>query len=108
MTGESLSVRDLLKQRVMHEVAKFNRERPVCCQSLVYPEGAQETDKGFRLSQHRDLDWEVQYQRALQVFESGGLTIYVNNKPVNELDAIIPVHDTMEVSFVKLSSIIAG
>ncbi len=108
VAGESLTARELLRLRVQQEVSRFNRERPVCFQALVYPQGAQETGKGFRLSQHRDLDWELQYAQAIRGFESGAITIYIKNKPVNDLDTPIPIHDAMEISFVKLSSVIAG
>ncbi len=108
VSESELTVRELLQRRVQQEVGKFNRERPVCYQALVYPQGAQETSRGFRLGQHRDLDWQIQLQRALRSFELGALTVYVDAKAVTELDAVLPLRDAMEIVFVKLSPIVAG
>lgn len=104
----SMPVRDLIRERIQQEAARFNLQRPVNFRSLVYPLGCEETDKGFRLERHRDVNWEPQYQEALDAFEHHSLSIYIDNEPVKGLDDLVSFEDNPHISFVKLSPLKAG
>lgn len=103
-----LTAEELLRQRVSEEALRFNRERPVCYQSLVTPTGAEETAQGFRLSQHRDVDQDAQVAAALEAFTKGLLSLYVGNRLVTDIHEKLTLESLDEVSFVRLGTIVAG
>lgn len=105
---EEVTLRDLIRLRIQQEAARFNLQRPVCFQCLVYPTGCEEITQGFRLPQHRDIDWEKQYAEALHAFEHHTLSIYVNQMPVKTLDEIVQLGDMPTVTFVRLFNLVAG
>jgi hypothetical protein len=56
--SERITVRDLLRERVHHEVREFNRQQDkLIFQGLVQPEDTERTLNGSKLKAHRPLDW---------------------------------------------------
>ncbi|MDH5228980.1 MAG: hypothetical protein OEZ58_10975 [Gammaproteobacteria bacterium] len=108
LISERLSVRELIQRRVQQEVEKFNLQRPICFKALVQPEGAQELENGFRLPEHRSLDWNVQAEEAINAFERKSFFVMVDGKELKSLDEQIVLTDKSLVSFIKLMPVIAG
>lgn len=106
--ADKLTVRDLIKLRIETEVKGFNIRRPLCFYSLVQPEGAENTPKGYRLKTHRDIDWESQYKIALEAFENKSFLINLAGKDFQSLDDVIDTPDSIEINFVKFNEIIGG
>ena len=105
---DSLTVRDLIKLRIETEVKGFNTRRPLCFFALVQPEGAEITPKGYRLKTHHDIDWQAQYEIALDAFTKKSFLISISGKDFQSLDDVIDTPDTVEISFVKFNEIIGG
>ena len=103
-----VSLRDLIRARVQQEAQRFNLERPVVFRALVQPSEAQEIDRGFRLAQHRDVDWERQADAALDAFGNRSFFVLLNGRDVDDLDASVDLSPPNEISFVRMMPVIGG
>lgn len=108
LASERLTLRELITRRVQAEVERFNLQRPVNFKALVQPTGAQETPNGYRLLQHRDLDWQVQLEEALKAFETNSFFVMVDNKDIKDLDQEITLTPGSDVVFIKVMPVIGG
>ena len=75
---------------------------------LVQPTDAEKTLNGYKLRQKRKLDWEEQYQRALEAFERNGFFILVDDRQAESLDEEIEIKLRTQVSFIKLVPLVGG
>lgn len=108
LVSERLSLRELIQRRVQSEVERFNLQRPINFKALVQPRDAEETAQGFRLRQHRDLDWQEQAEEAIKAFENQSFFVMVDHKDIKDLDQEITITDNTDIAFVKLMPVIAG
>ena len=108
VSGESISVRELIRNRVTQEVEEYNSRKPDVFQLLVQPAEAERTPKGFRLLRPRRIDAQEQYEKAVEAFEGNGFVILVDDKQVEQLDAQIPLRADTSVTFLKLVPLVGG
>jgi len=107
-TEEHLTVRNLIKMRIQNEIEKFNMLRPLCFYSLVQPEGAEITSKGYRLKEHRNIDWQQQFEKAIAAFDEKCFLINFDGRDFQSLDDVIETPDLVEINFVKFAEVIGG
>jgi hypothetical protein len=104
-----LSARELIRQRVRQEVAKFNaRERPGIFQGLIQPTDTEAELNGYRLKKFRTLDWERQFEAAVKSFEVNGFFLVVDGKQVESLEQELELNPTTRVQFIKLVALMGG
>jgi hypothetical protein len=113
LTTHHLSVRELLRTRVQKEVAEYNArqtENPALAyfRGLVQPSEAEQTLNGFKLRQPRQLDWQTQFDRAVQAFERNGFLILVDDRQVEDLDEMLELKPQTTVTFLKLVMLVGG
>ena len=65
---ERITVRDLIRQRVRHEVEEYNRRKPETFCGLVQPTESERTLNGYRLKQPRAIDADTQLAKAIDAF----------------------------------------
>ena len=111
--SERITVRELLRERVHHEVREFNRHKDQnVFNGLVQPEDTEQVLNGkraeFRFKTHRPIDWEAQYAHALDAFSRNGFFILVNDKQVESLDQEFVIGPATNVTFVKLIPLVGG
>ena len=107
--SERITVRELLRERVHHEVREFNRQQDkLIFQGLVQPTDAERTLNGSKLRAHRPLDWEAQFALALEGFTDNAFFVLIDNRQAEELDEEFVVGPTTTVSFVKLTPLVGG
>jgi hypothetical protein len=107
--SERITVRELLRERVHHEVREFNRQQhKLIFQGLVQPTDAERTLNGSKLRAHRPLDWEAQFALALEGFTRNAFFVLIDNRQAEELDEEFVVGPTTTVSFVKLTPLVGG
>jgi hypothetical protein len=100
--GSSITVRDLIRDRIYQEVQHYNQTQPDYFRGLVPPNDSEPGLQGYqRLSKHRPVDFEAHYEKALQVFERSGFMILVNACPVETLDTEIPLTHQPTISFLQ-------
>lgn len=105
---EYLTVRELIRARIYQEVQDYNLKEPEYFRGLVEPTNAEKVLNGYRLKARRKIDWEEQYQRALEAFERNGFFVLVGNRQAESLDQQFEVKVDTEVSFVKLVPLVGG
>jgi hypothetical protein len=105
---ERMTVRELLRARIYQEVQDYNTREPEYFRGLVEPTQAERTLNGYRLRERRQLDWQEQFQRAVEAFERNGFFVLVGNKQAERLEDDFEVKVDTEVSFVKLVPLVGG
>ena len=105
---ERMTVRELLRARIYQEVQDYNTREPEYFRGLVEPTQAERTLNGYRLRERRKLDWQEQFQRAVEAFERNGFFVLVGDKQAERLDDDFEVKVDTEVSFVKLLPLVGG
>jgi hypothetical protein len=110
---EHITVRELIRERVHHEVQVFNRQQnDSLFRGLVQPTDAERVVNGhpteYRLKQPRPIDWETQFARALDGFGRNAYFVIVDGKQVESLDEEFEVGPATQVSFVRLVPLVGG
>jgi hypothetical protein len=105
---ERMNVRELIRARIYQEVQDYNQKEPEYFRGLVEPTNAERVLNGYKLKAKRKIDWQEQYQRALQAFERNGFFVLVGDKQAESLDQEFEVTADAELSFVKLVPLVGG
>jgi hypothetical protein len=105
---ERLSLREIIRRRVFQEVAEHNARGAQVFRGLVQPTGAEQTLNGFRLAKPRRVDAEEQFARAVEAFSRNGFVVLVDDRQVEELDALIELKMGTEITFLKLVPLVGG
>jgi hypothetical protein len=110
---ERITVRELIRERVHHEVREFNRQQDkLTFDGLVQPSDAEQELNGprtlYRLKKHRILDWEAQFALATEAFERNGFFILIEDKQAESLDQEFVIGPSTHVTFVKLVPLVGG
>ncbi|HWH69828.1 MAG TPA: hypothetical protein VNT26_10605 [Candidatus Sulfotelmatobacter sp.] len=105
---ERLTVRELIRARIYQEVQDYNLKQPEYFRGLVEPSAAERTLNGYKLRQHRKINWQEQYERALQAFEKNGFFVLVGDRQAESLEEAFEVKVDTEVSFIKLVPLVGG
>jgi hypothetical protein len=75
---------------------------------LVQPTEAERTLNGYRLKSIHRLDWQAQYEQAIEAFARHSYIVLVNDRQVADLDALVELHTETEVTFLKLVPLVGG
>jgi len=105
---EHLTVRELIRARIYQEVQDYNLKEPEYFRGLVEPTNAEKVLNGYKLRSRRKIDWQEQYQKALEAFERNGFFVLVGDRQAENLDQQFEVKVDTEVSFVKLVPLVGG
>lgn len=107
LEGASVTVADIIRERVRYEVERYNRDADARAFSgLVRPS---ETER--LLSTHgkaRRIDPDEQTKVALKGFASNAFIMLVDDRQVDGLEQQIAVRPDMEVTFLKLTPLVGG
>jgi hypothetical protein len=110
---ERIAVRDLIRERVSREVRDFNsRQGELLYRGLVQPTDAERILNGtadeYHLKQHREIACEPQFEKAIDAFGHGGFLVLIDDKQAASLDEEFVIRHDTQVSFVKLTPMVAG
>lgn len=106
--ADLITVEDLIRQRVTQEVARYNARPEGAFNGLVQPTDSESTLNGYKLRTRRPIDTEQQVQVALRAFQENGFFIIVDERQLEHLDDPIPVHDNLQVTFMRLMPLVGG
>jgi hypothetical protein len=107
--SESITVRELLRERVHHEVQEFNRQQDrLVFHGLVQPADSERTLNGSKLKAHRPLDWEAQFALAVDGFTTNAYFVIIDHRQAETLDETFVVGPQTTVSFIKLTPLVGG
>lgn len=117
MPSESMTVRELIRERVYQEVDDYNRaaremaEMPRF-QGLVQPESHEAAlneplrAKGPRRT--RELDWKKQFEVAIEAYEHSRFIVLVGEEQTTSLEQTIELSASTEVVFLRLVMLVGG
>jgi hypothetical protein len=109
LSRDTTTIRELIRARVEQEVTRFNaRQDDAPFHGLVQPRDAERLLNGFRVPRHRVIDWQEQFERALEAFERNGFLVLVDDRQAESLDDPIVISEVSKVSFVKLVPLVGG
>ena len=108
VSGEKISIRELIRLRVYQEVEEFNSRQPAVFRMLVQPNDTERTLNGFKFHKPRLINPETQFERAIQAFEGNGFIVLVDDFQVQELEDEIALHPETSVTFLKLVPLVGG
>lgn len=104
---EILTVRELIEQRVLQEVALHNSATVRHVYTLVEP-ATREKKLNIKLGKPKQVDGDKQVKLALKAFEQNGFFILVDDRQVEKLDEVIRITDTTSIDFIKLVPLVGG
>ena len=105
---ETTTVREIIRSRVYEEVHHYNVRSNDVFRGLVQPTDAEVTLNGFRLRKQRQIDWEAQYERALEAFVTNGFLLLIDDRQVDDLDEVIELRQDTAVHFLRLVPLVGG
>lgn len=108
VSAERITVRELISQRVRHEVEEYNRRKPDTFRGLVQPTDSERTLNGYRLKQPRAIDAGTQLAKAIGAFAGNQIIVLVDNCQVESLDEEITLRPDTRVSFLRLTPLVGG
>lgn len=108
LPGDVVTSREVIRERVRQEVEEYNRCRPEYFRGLVHPTDAERTLNGFKLKKPRPLDWREQYDKAVEAFHRNGFILLVDDRQVEDIDALIELRPQTTVTFLKLIPLVGG
>ena len=108
VSGEKISIRELIRQRVTQEVDEFNSRQPAVFRMLVQPSDTERTLNGFKFHKPRLVDPITQYEKAIEAFEGNGFIVLVDDHQIERLDDEIALHPETSVTFLKLVPLVGG
>jgi len=108
LLDEIVRLRELLRLRIYQEVTEYNTKQSKYFHGFVQPTDAERTLNGYRLKTVHGLDWQAQYDKALEAFRYRGYILLVNDKQVTDLDTPIELQARTKVTFFKLIPLVGG
>jgi hypothetical protein len=108
VSAERITVRDLIRHRVWHEVEEYNQRKPDTFRGLVQPTDSERTLNGYRLKQPRAIDATTQLAKALDAFQRNQIIMLVDDRQVESLDEEITLRPNTRVSFLRLTPLVGG
>lgn len=115
MPAESMTVRELIRERVYQEVDDHNRAVRERVQAprftgLVQPEPAERelNAASERAKRPREIDWKRQFQAATKAYENNQFIVLVGEQQTTSLEQTIELTPSTEVVFLRLVLLVGG
>ena len=109
--NETITVRDLIRQRVYQEVQDHNLRQQSSgpYRGLVQPENYEQAINGPRDSvRHRPVDWNAQFKKAVEAFETDRMLILIDDRQAESLDQSFTIGHGTAVTFLRLTLLVGG
>jgi len=106
--SDTITVKELIEQRVVQEVNAYNQRVVAKFNGLVQP-----TEQEMQLNTGsskviKPIDPEQQVYVALDAFQKNGFFVLINHEQVDELDRKVMLKADSNVSFIKLVPLVGG
>lgn len=105
---ERVTLRELIRSRVYQEVQDYNRRQPERFLGLIAPADDETALNGPRSAQPRQIDWNRQFDKAIDAVKKQQVLVFVGDRQVNDLEDEIEIRPGTEVSFVRLTMLTGG
>ncbi len=104
----SITVRDMIAERVIQEVSIYNRKATEYQHALVKPSDTEVLLNRTKARKKRPIDTQKQIDVALKAFTANGFFILVDDEQAEDLEQVISITPNTSVSFVKLTPLVGG
>ncbi|HXD09109.1 MAG TPA: hypothetical protein VN653_03510 [Anaerolineales bacterium] len=108
ISGERISLRELIRLRVTQEVEDFNSRQPAVFRMLVQPNDTERTLNGYKFHKPRQVNPVTQYEKAIEAFEGNGFIVLVDDRQIESLDTEIAFRPETSITFLKLVPLVGG
>ena len=109
---ESITVRELIRERIYQEVQDYNHALDVTSsgpfRGLVQPSKSEAELNGDRSRRVREIDWKKQYELATEAYENRRILVLVGDLQTESLDERIQIVRGTEVTFLRLVLLVGG
>ncbi len=105
---ERITVRELIRSRVYQEVKDYNARQPETFNGLVQPTDAERSLNGYRMKERRMIDWQPQFDKAIDAFNRRGFLLLIGERQATGLEEEVVIQPGTVVSFVKLVPLVGG
>lgn len=109
--SETITVRDLIRERVYQEVQDYNLKRnsTVPYRGLVQPEGREKAlNTPKPAAAFRPIDWKKQFEKAVEAFETNRILILIDDRQAESLDQTFTIGPETAVTFLRLTLLVGG
>jgi len=103
-----VTVADIIRERVQHEVDLYNRKASTRFMGLVQPTDAEKQLNGYQMKKPRKIRADTQIETALSAFVKNGFIVLIDDAQVENLTQKVALRDEMEISFLKLTPLVGG
>ncbi len=105
---ENITIRELIRSRVFQEVKDYNAKSDQFFCGLVQPTGTEKTLNGYKMEKSRQIDWEPQFQKALEAFETNRIIVLIDEHQAESLEEEVVITPDTVVTFLKLVPLVGG
>ena len=105
---ETVTVRDIITERVFKEVSNYNSKLPEYFNGLVEPTDAERTLNGYKLKPKQVIDAEKQAYIALDAFQKNGFFLLIDTIQSESLEQQVLLRMDTKISFIKLTPLVGG
>jgi hypothetical protein len=103
-----LTAREFLRRRIYEEVLEYNASELEVYNGLVEPSDSERALNGVKPKMRRKIDWEAQYEKALEAFAKNGFIMLWNDQQVDNLDERLELREGSVATFLKLVPLVGG
>ena len=104
----TITLRDLIRERVRQEVEFYNRVLPAVSEGLVAPGETERLVNGERLGPARALEVGSQYEKAIRSFKANGFLVLAGDRQLTDLDETLSLADGEAIRFLRLVPLAGG
>jgi len=105
LPAETVDVRELIRSRVFQEVKDFNARQSSRFNGLVQPTDTERELNGYRIKKGRKIDWQTQFEKAVEAFESNQILVLLNKQQLTDLDQKVEITSDSVLTFLKLTNL---
>lgn len=103
-----ITAREFLRRRIYEEVQVHNSADGTLYNGLVTPTDLEQSLNRATPKSPRKIDWEAQYQKALEAFAGNGIIMLWNDTQIESLDEILELSEGSQATFLKLVPLVGG
>ena len=106
---ERITLRDLIKSRVYHEVKDTNAKRSISGTAMFELSATEQMlNEMKKPREFKPIEFQPEYDKAIDAFLKGRYFVLVDNHQPADLDEEIVLHPDTKLNFVKLVFLTGG
>jgi hypothetical protein len=104
----TISIRDVITERVLLEIQRYNTEASEYENYLVQPNDDEVKLNRTKKQSRKRIDADKQIEVAFKAFNSNGFFILIGDYQAESLDELVEINSNPTISFIKLTPLVGG